>query len=441
MFTFIKKVYKNQKKDYHMLLLILVLISSFEFTFLAMYDAFTRFHFTWDTRISLLAIPTLASAVSVVLNIFVTKYFILNKKQEFSILLLSGRKPKDLLHYLLIQFGILTLIAYIIGNLLGIIFMYVINTLLVLQQNTVILQYTPMSVWLYSFCFFIFTLIVILAISAHQFVKLDLDLAKYLSQKTELSQPSYQIKSSAITSKRKIPIFSILITCLIIYLSVSSLFQLIQPHLGTRELLMAFTYSLAGIYAFIITTIPLLYDLFHHRLLKHPILMNAFSSFNEFSRVMITLVSLNMIILPIMLFLIFFSSHHIAVQAIVLPCFIMIVLMIGLCFILRFFIYDQERRSSVSTFNAIGYSHHTLNQISLIKNILFTLFTFIIPFLFISELFYKASLEGILSQDIIIIMIISYIFIDFFIVIYIVMKERITQKEVTDHAKYLNRGQ
>ena len=80
-----------------------------------MYDAFTQFNFDYQERTSIHGIPILASFVALILIVFVTKYFISHKKQEFSILLLSGRKPKDLLHYLLIQFASLLIVANIIG--------------------------------------------------------------------------------------------------------------------------------------------------------------------------------------------------------------------------------------------------------------------------------------------------------------------------------------
>lgn len=441
MLAFMIKVYRNQKKDYHTLLLILIILSAFEFSFLAMYDAFTEFNFEWNVRSSINGIPTLASSVALILNFFVVKYFIANKKQEFSILLLSGRKPRELLYYLLMQFGLLSLIAFFLGGLLGTLLMTGINASLGFQHLNITLHYTPFNVWFYSFWFLLFTIVVILAISANQFVRLDTDLAKFLTHKVFLDKPIYKVKASAVTTPKKLPISSIILTIFILYMTIYSLFQLSRPQLSMNDLLMSFTFALAGIYAIILTTIPLIYDLFHHKLLNHPILMNALSSFNEFSKVMVTLVSLNMVILPIMLFLIFFSSYNKVVQAIILPCFIMIVFMIGLCFILRFFIYDKKRTLSIATLHAIGYSQKSLNKISFIKNILFAIFTFIIPFLFISELLYKARLEGLLSTDVIMIMLISYLIIDCFIIIYISIKEKTTQKEVTSHVKYLNRGQ
>ena len=318
MLTFIRKVYHNRKKEYHLLLIILIFLSAFEFSFLAMYDAFTHFEFPIETRASLNAIPALPAFIAFILSAFVTKYFIINKKQEFSILLLSGRSPKDLFTYLMIQFGGLTAIAFLIGIALGNGIMYIINYTLS-GTSSVQMNYQVPTVILYNFCFVIFTLLVILAISAHQFVRLDTDLAKYVSHKSVLAKPPYKPQMSAI-HKKKTPIFSIIISCFIVFLTVQSLFQLMNSDLSFQNLLMSFVYALAGIILIVNTTIPLIYDLMHNSiLLKHPILMNGLSHFSEFSRVMATLMNLNVCIIPIIIFLLFFSSYNPVVAAIVFP--------------------------------------------------------------------------------------------------------------------------
>lgn len=442
MLTFIKKVYCNKRKDYHLLLGIFTVLTSFEFSFLAIYDAFTRFDFPLTARTALNGIPVLASSVSLVLCVFVAKYFIINKKQEFSILLLSGRKPKDLFIYLSIQFGLLTFIAFLIGILGGSAIMTLINESLKSLNISVYLQYQFLSVLLYSFLFFIFTFIFILAISAHQFVTLDTDLAKYLNHKSANEKASYIIKFSASSSKKKFPIMTILTSILCIYLAFYCISQLLNPNISFTNLLLYFTYALASVVVIVNSTIPLLYDLLHDSyLIKHPILMNSLSCFNEFSRTMSILVNLNVCIIPAMMFLLFFSSSNIIVQSIIFPCFIMMVIMMSLCFILRFSIYDQKRTQSIATLHAIGYSEKSLNTISFIKNLLFAFFAIIIPLAFLFELLWKAYLEGLLSYELIMSLAVCYAVIYLVVICYILIKERKTQKEVISNVKYLNRGQ
>ena len=100
MLSFIQRVFKNQKKTYFLLLGIFIILSSFEFSFLAIYDAFVRLDFSWEIRSTIHLIPVIGAAIALLLNVFITKYFMENKKQEFSILLLAGTKTKDLFYYL-----------------------------------------------------------------------------------------------------------------------------------------------------------------------------------------------------------------------------------------------------------------------------------------------------------------------------------------------------
>lgn len=441
MLRFIQKVYKNKKKEYHLLLFILIILSAFEFCFLAMYDAFVQFDFPWQTRIAMHAIPTLPSFIALALSTFVTKYFIANKKQEFSILLLSGRKPKDLFMYIMIQFGILTLASFIIGIPFGIMIMSLINACISYASLPFYLDYHLMNVILYNLCFLFISIVIILAISSQQFVTLDKDIAKHISHKDTLSGPAYNIKMSSVKEKKKIPVFSIIMSFFILYLTVSSIIQLLDSRLSATELMMSFAYVLAGEVFIVNLIVPLLYDFLHnHFLLKHPVLMNGLASFNEYSKTMMVLMNLNACIIPLMLFLLFFSAGHQLILATLIPCFIMTIVMICLCFILRFSIYIHDQSSSIATFHAIGYGQKKLKNISFIKNGLFALLAIVVPFLFLGELLYKAYGEGLLTLDIIIIIAVSYIVLYSAVIIYTFIKDKNTQKEVISNVKYLNRG-
>ena len=130
----------------------------------------------------------------------------------------------------------------------------------------------------------LFTLIVILAISAHQFVSLDTDLAKHLSQKQSRIKPVYIIKASAVSSKRKMPCMSIILSLVDLYLAVDSLFKLTHFILSITELLMALPLHYLEYLCLSCQLFLCFMIYFHHYLLKHPILMNGLSSFNEFSQ-------------------------------------------------------------------------------------------------------------------------------------------------------------
>ena len=440
MLTFISHVFQNRKKQYLLLLIILTLLSSFEFSFLGMYSSFLEYKFDYLTAASLNSIPFIALCVAVILSIFVVNYFIKSKSQEFSILLLSGRNPKDLFYYLFIQFGTIVLIAFILGIAGGMLILYSINSIINHSQLVTHLNYDfTLTLFMFS-CFLFITMILIFAISAKQFVALDKNLADSLAHKATSKAIPYVISFSAVTKKKKIPIFSIISTLLILYLMVSNIFTLMKSALSLDTLLMSFMWVLGGVIVIVNTTIPLLYDFMHNTLLKHPVLMNSLSSFNNFCLSMITLINLNAVIVPLLLFVLFFASTEAILQVIIIPCFIMIVTMIALCLLLRFSIYEEDSRSHIATLHAIGYSPSILNLISFIKNALFSLFGFIIPLIFLIQLLIKAVNESYISQNTLYVLLGFYIILFTSLSIYMIIKERITTMEVIQDVKYINRG-
>ncbi|MEG0276208.1 MAG: FtsX-like permease family protein [Coprobacillus sp.] len=442
MFTFVCMVFKNKKKDYGMLLLILTLLMSFEFCFLAMYDALSRLGLDAYLLMSMNSIPTLSIFIALTLGIFVVKYFIDNKKQEFSILLLSGRKPKDLFFYLIIQFGLLSLISLILGVGIGSAIMLLIQYIIDSLSLSYSLTYQLSSVLSLYLCFLCISIIGILAVASRQFVILDTNLSTYLSNKSTTNLKIVPIKVSANSSKKKIPIFSIFLSALYLYITVTQLKLIMDPQMSLYNLLMAFMLSLAGIIFIMNILIPLLYDILHDRiLLKHPILMNGLAQFNSFLKTLMTLLNLNACILPILLFLLFFSEQNNLIQVILVPCFIMNIIMIILCFILRFSIYNKQQLPSLAIFHSLGYRSQQLFFISLIKNSIFALFGIFIPFFLLYQLFIKAIREGFINQDLGVILMIFYVIVYIGLVIFIMIKERLSQKEVVNHVKYLNRGQ
>ncbi|MEG0365814.1 MAG: FtsX-like permease family protein [Coprobacillus sp.] len=442
MFTFVCKVFKNKKKEYILLLLILTLLMSFEFCFLAMYNSFTYFDFDIYVALSMNSIPSISIFIAVILIVFVVKYFIDSKKQEFSILLLSGRKPKDLFVYLILQFGFLSLISFILGIGIGTCIMITIQYIVEFLSLSYSLTYNLSSVLFLYVCFLFISLTLILAVASRQFVMLDTNLSSHLSHKASANLNTVPIKLSAKSKKKKLPIISILISLIVVYITVTQIIQMMDPSISLYNLFISFSLSLFGIIFVINTIIPLLYDILHDSfLVKHPILLQGLAQFNSFLKTLITLLNMNAYILPILLFMLFFSDKNEIAQVILVPSFIMNVIMIVLCFVLRFSIYNRQHLSSLSLFHSLGYDSNKLFKISLVKNIIFGLFGILIPFLLLVQLFIKAVNEGYMNSQLATLLIIFYIVVYLGLVIYIMIKERNSQKEVTDHVKYLNRGQ
>lgn len=443
MLKFIQKIFQNRKKEYYILLIIFAILASFEYCSLAIYSSLNA---TGFEAIILNSLPVLSTFIALVLNAFVLKYFIENKKQEFSILLLSGRRPKDLFLYIIIQFGVLSLIAFLIGIGGGSLLMLMINLFMKSTSLPILFEYSFIQTLFIYILFFIITIVLILSICSHQFVILDKNLVNYLSHNKSIESTPYKIAYSqtsiinGVKTKRKIPFFAIIQTLFMLYITVFSCIQLVSLDLDSQYLYLFYATALAGIVAIVNSSIPLFYDLFHSMLLKHPVLLNTLAYFNDFSSIMMTLVNLNAFLVSTMVFIVILTGQNILLNTIVIPCFIMTLIMVGLCFILRYSLYDKNIRQHIATYNAIGYSPQKLEKILILKNILFGIFGILMPLFLFIILSYKAYLTNILTKSIGIGLSVIYMVLYLCILIYMFIKEKKMLKEVTHHVEYLNRS-
>lgn len=383
MLTFIQKVLHNNKKEYMILFIIMSLMASFELSCLAMYFSLEQSSFDYLTTIAMHAIPTLATFIILTLNIFVVKYFIENKKQEFAIILLSGRKPKDLFVYMMIQFGFMTLLAFIVGIIGGNLIIFIINLCLQYLSIDIVLHYQ----WLYTFglyvLFNIITIVLILTISSNQFVMLDKQLVLYLAHK---KQSLYKAQYSTLAQKKHIPIFSLLFSLVIAFITIGSIMKILVEE-DFMWLYVYYLIALCGMIYVIQSIIPLIYDLFHHYFVQEPVLLHALANFNNFSSVMKTMMNLNSILVPTMLFIAILASQNIFLQVFIIPCFVMMVIMICLCFALKYMFYDKEIHKPVAIYHALGYSLQDLKKIFMVKKYHFYCFSYFNSFVVIFIIF------------------------------------------------------
>lgn len=442
MLTFIKKIVIHQKKDYLLLLSILTLIASFEFCFIAMYDHLSRLDLKidWMTFRAIAFIPFLTLMIAVVLSVFVAKYFIQNKKHEFSMLLLFGRKPKDLFLYLIIQYGTMSLIAFFLGFILGILIMKGINIYLIHIHMNYIFQYHFLNTFfLYTF-FLIFTVIFILAISAQQFTEIDTHIIETINHKNMQKVTPYMISMSRHDQKRKVPTGQIISSLFTLYIFFYSLYALATDSLFENKFIY-FALFLISIASIINTFIPLLFDLFHSTLLHHPLLFNSISSFIDLTNQLVSIANIHSIVLPTMFILVLMSGDMSYITPFIIPCFIMMLIMLLLCFIIKYSLYIKSIMHIYATQYALGYSPSKLFQISIFKNLLFLILVIFIPFVYIYSLGDYIITHQFLTSQVMYSLECLYLVLYTLLMIYIILKERHCIKEVINNVKYLNRGE
>lgn len=223
MILYLKKIIKSQMKIYITIMSILTILSSFEFVLLGIYSCFSS-NQGYDYLL-LKFIPAIAIFVSFFLTLLINNYFIENKNEEFSIILLSGCRTREVLSYIVIQFGMLFVGSDILGFILGLGLMKMINYI---QSYTFV--YSLPTIF-YTFCgILVCKIIYVFLLNFGKFVRIKLDIADYISHHTSsTSKPSYF--SSRLLSENnnhKFPIKAFLTTAggiILILLSIQGLFD------------------------------------------------------------------------------------------------------------------------------------------------------------------------------------------------------------------------
>lgn len=436
MISYLKKIIKSQRKIYITIMIILTILSSFEFVLLGIYSCFSESkgfdHFL------LKFIPTMAIFISFFLTLFINNYFIENKNEEFSIILLSGSRMKEVLEYIVIQFGILFLLSDILGFVLGIVLMEAINHI-----QTYYFAYSLNTVF-YTFCgILLCKIIYVFLLNFGKFFQIKLDIADYISHHTSsTSKPSY-FSSRLLNEnkKHKFPIKAFITTVAGIVLIVLSIQGLFDNDNDTL-LPVYFVFFLLGEIILINKTIPLVYDFMHDRkLLKSPRLILILANIMNLSKILVSMINILACVIPICLSNFFLGMMDQEIKAVTMVCFYILLIMMLLSFILRFQIYLPSIETDIATEKAIGYRYNQLLYIYNFVVIGFMVLIVIIPLILYTLLLYRAYQLSYITMSIVITLVLSYLIIFSLLAIYMIYQYHQTIKEAYNDVKYLNRSE
>lgn len=436
MISYLKKIVKSQKRIYITLISILTILSSFEFILLGIYSCFSKNRGVDNLLLKL--IPAIAIFVSFFLTLLINNYFIENKTEEFSIILLSGCKTREVLSYIVIQFGFLFVVSDILGFVLGIALMEGIN-----QIQSYYFDYA-MDVVFYTFGgILICKIIYVFLLNFGKFVRIKLDIADYISHHTSSSSRPNYFSGRLLNDnkKHKIPLKAFLLTAvaiILIILSIQGLFD------NSNDVLLPiyFMFFLSGEVTLINTTIPLIYDFFHDKkLLKSPRLILILANIIHLSKVLVSMINILACVIPICLSQFFLGVMNEEIKAVTMICFYILLIMILLSFILRFQIYLPSIETDIATEKAIGYQYKQLIFIYDQVVVGFMILIVIIPLVLYTLLLYRAYQLSYITLSIVIILIVSYIVIFTLLAIYMIYQYHRTVKEAYSDVKYLNRSE
>ena len=175
MITFIKKIISGQKKLYLGILAVLSLLSSFEFISVVMYST-SNIEVDFANGYILQLVTGIVIMIAFALTLFVNNYIINNKNEEFSLLLLCGRNMKQIIRYILIQFGLLFLISYALGFLIGWgwVYMYsaIYDAVITVDLTNILIIYGAL---------FLTKMIYVVVIDMGKFMRIKTDIAGYMN--------------------------------------------------------------------------------------------------------------------------------------------------------------------------------------------------------------------------------------------------------------------
>lgn len=436
MFLYLKKIIKSQMKIYITIMSILTILSSFEFVLLGIYSCFSS-NQGYDYLL-LKFIPAIAIFVSFFLTLLINNYFIENKNEEFSIILLSGCRTREVLSYIVIQFGMLFVGSDILGFILGLGLMKMINYI---QSYTFV--YSLPTIF-YTFCgILVCKIIYVFLLNFGKFVRIKLDIADYISHHTSsTSKPSYF--SSRLLSENnnhKFPIKAFLTTAwgiILILLSIQGLFD----NNNDTLLPIYFAFFLSGEIILINTAIPLVYDFLHDKkLLKSPRLIMILANIMHLSKVLVSMINILACVVPICLSNFFFGMMSEEIKAVTMVCFYVLLIMMLLSFILRFQIYLPSIETDIATLKAIGYRYKQLIFIYNHVVLGFMVIIVIIPIILYALLLYRGYQLSYITMSIVITLITSYFIIFTLLALYMMCQYHQTVKEAFSDVKYLNRSE
>ena len=444
MITFIKKIISGQKKLYLGMLAVLSLLCSFEFICIVMYST-SNIKTDFYNGFMLQTVTGIVIIIAFALTLFVNNYIINNKNEEFSLILLCGRNIKQVIRYILIQFGLLFLLAYVIGFVIGwgwvYLFNFIYNTKVVIRLDTIMMIYGAL---------FITKMIYIVMIDMGKFTRIKTDIAGYMNhvpRKTTNANP-FVLMSTGINMQGKkvkkhqmIPMGKIMTSLMGIALVLIGFTPMVTSIEGT-ELPVYFAFSLAGEVTIINTTIPLLFDLLHNKvLLKSKNWIMSLSNLKDISSVMAAMINISSIVVPIIFFFLYIQGISVAVQNAMMMSFFALMVSMFLCFIIRFMIYLPTRAPVIATMRAMGYSKKNIFKIHNQEMLVFILLIVLFPISIYGFLLYQSYLASIIPYSTFITMILIYIVAYAVMSIYMIIGYRNLIKEVYDDVKYLNHSE
>ena len=240
--------------------------------------------------------------------------------------------------------------------------------------------------------------------------------------------------------KRKIPFVHIFISIIEILILFYSIDTLIHNTILQNKLIY-FLLCFSSIIYLSNHFIPLLFDLFHKQITQHSFLFHALTSYMYLTHQLLSITNIHSIVLPSLFMLLMFCDPNNHITLLIVPCFIMLLILLLMCIVMKYIFYLQSLKKIYATQGALGYSIPQLVQISLLKNLFFFLSIVLIPFIYIHYLGQYIIQNQILESQMMYGLEIFYVISYLIFMASMIYKEKQFMKEAISHVKYLNRSE
>lgn len=442
MYAFLKDIVIGQKNRYLVIIGVLSILFCFDFTLLII---LTNISLINDSLFELIGqiIILITMIVSFILMMFINNFFVDQKSDEFSIILLSGRNVVWVSKYITVQFGSLFILAALFGSSLSVLFVKGISSIFSMFKILELFSIHSIStIFYYYISLLLVKICFIFIVDLGKFMDIKFRIVEYMNH-IQKHKTKVSFFSSFIVEKEKksIPIWQIVIVLLSLFIIVTSIQHIIVIN-DFVSLLVYFTSSLIALIFFVKYFIPLFFDFFHNKwLIEHPMILMAINQLIYLLKAMTPLILINTILTPFMFFLISMPIINIYLLGVVIICYLILLFMIAICFVFRFSVYIPVKTRDIATLKLIGYSKKEIDFIHELEIILFVFFAVVLPFLIYITVVSKAYILDFISIKLIISLISCYFIIYLFIGLYMIIGYKRLTREVIKNVKYLNRSE
>ena len=158
------------------------------------------------------------------------------------------------------------------------------------------------------------------------------------------------------------------------------------------------------------TTIPFMYDLLHDSyLLKNPKGLMVLSYVMNLSKVLGSIVYVLSVVVPVCLVVYFLKINSLAYVSVSNISYIMMLLMMFICFILRFQVYLPQIHQEIVVKKALGFRLKEIQSIYRDVAVVFVLLIDIFPFILYGTMLYLAYLQNQITYNNMLLLSLSYL--------------------------------